>query len=168
MVGSDPAKFKSLADEAQMPPERQETCRKDYGKISRSWDAVLEPHRRTPDQPQTKIYVVYDNAAENLAGFARGFRAVRILETVANRASLDYAWPAPFTIEMRSCGRPAAAWSEENRTLRICYELAFDFAQLYEAYVASASAPSAPAAVSKRTSPARPRLRNASQPRTKS
>jgi len=59
MVGSDPSKFKSLADEAQMPPERQETCRKDYGKISRSWDAVLEPHRRAPDQPQTKIYTVY-------------------------------------------------------------------------------------------------------------
>ena len=34
-----------------------------------------------------------------------------------------------------------AAWSEENRTLRICYELAFDFAQLYEAYLAAAAAP---------------------------
>jgi Putative metallopeptidase len=133
MVGSDPAKFKSLADEAQMPPERQETCRKDYGKISRSWDAVLELHRRAPDQPLTRIYVVYDNAPENLAGFARGFRAVRILETVAQRSAADFAWPAPFTMEMRSCGRPDAAWSEENRTLRMCYELAFDFAQLYEA-----------------------------------
>jgi hypothetical protein len=168
MVGSDPAKFKSLADQAQMPPERQETCRKDYGKISRSWDAVLELHRRAPGQPQTKIYVVYDNAAENLAGFARGFRAVRILETVANRAAADFAWPAPFTIEMRSCGRPDAAWSEENRTLRICYELAFDFAQLYEAYIASASAPPAPAATSKRSQPTRSRVRNASPSRTKS
>src|SRR5215471_18304629 len=62
MVGSDPSKFKSLADEAQMPPERQETCRKDYGKISRSWDAVLAPHRRAPDQPQTRIFVVYSDA----------------------------------------------------------------------------------------------------------
>jgi hypothetical protein len=166
MVGSDPAKFKSLADEAQMPPERQETCRKDYGKISRSWDAVLELHRRAPDQPQTTIYVVYDDAAENLAGFARGFRAVRILETVAQRASADFAWPAPFTIEMRSCGHPESAWSEENRTLRICYELAFDFAQLYEAYVASASAPSAPAAISKRSAPTRSRLRNVPKTRT--
>ena len=168
MVGSDPARFKSLADEAQMPPERQETCRKDYAKISRSWDAVLELHRRPPDQPQTRIFVVYDNASENLAGFARGFRAVRILETVAQRAAIDFAWPAPFTIEMRSCGNPGAAWSDENRTLRMCYELAFDFAQLYEAYVAAASAPATPAAISKRTQPARSRLRNAAQPRTKS
>jgi len=172
MVGSDPSKFKSLADEAQMPPERQETCRKDYGKISRSWDAVLAPHRRAADQPQTRIYVVYSDAPENLAGFARGFRAVRILETVAQRAAADYAWPAPFTIEMRSCGRPDAAWSEENQTLRICYELAFDFAQLYEAYVAeAASPPPAPAKVSseqKRTGPSRSRLRGTSQFKTKS
>ena len=172
MVGSDPSKFKSLADEAQMPPERQETCRKDYGKISRSWDAVLAPHHRAPDQPQTRIYVVYSDAPENLVGFARGFRAVRILETVAQRAAADYAWPAPFTIEMRSCGRPDAAWSEENQTLRICYELAFDFAQLYEAYVAeAASTPPAPAKVSseqKRTGSSRSRLRGTPRSKTKS
>jgi len=172
MVGSDPSKFKSLADKAQMPPERQESCRKDYGKISRSWDAVLEPHRRAPDQPQTKIYTVYSDAPENLAGFARGFRAVRMLEAVAQRSAAEFAWPAPFTMEMRSCGRPDAAWSEENRTLRICYELAFDFAQLYEAYVASAaSPPTAPAAVSsdrKRTRSSRSRLRGTPRSKTKS
>jgi hypothetical protein len=171
MVGSDPSKFKSLADKAQMPPERQESCRKDYGKISRSWDAVLEPHRRRADQPQTRIYVVYSDAPENLAGFARGFRAVRILETVAQRAAADFAWPAPFTIEMRSCGRPDAAWSEENRTLRICYELAFDFAQLYEAYVATAASPppvpTAGSSEQKRTGSNRSRPRRTTRSRAK-
>jgi hypothetical protein len=155
-----------------MPPERQESCRKDYGKISRSWDAVLEPHKRALDQPQTKIYTVYSDAPENLAGFARGFRAVRILETVAQRSAADFAWPAPFTMEMRSCGHADAAWSEENRTLRICYELAFDFAQLYEAYVASAaSPPTAPTAVSsdqKRTGSSRSRLHGTPRSKTKS
>ncbi|HKD35439.1 MAG TPA: DUF4344 domain-containing metallopeptidase, partial [Pirellulales bacterium] len=90
------------------------------------------------------------------------------LESVAQRAAADFAWPAPFTIDARSCGTPDAAWSAENRTLRMCYELAFDFAQLYEAYIAAASAPATPAADTKRTQPARSRLRNTSQPRTKS
>jgi hypothetical protein len=40
---------------------------------------------------------------------------------------------------MRSCGGPEAAWSEETRILRVCYELAFDFAELYGAYVPAAS-----------------------------
>jgi hypothetical protein len=75
-------------------------------------------------------------------------------------------------MEMRSCGHADAAWSEENRTLRICYELAFDFAQLYEAYVASAAPPPpAPTAVSsdqKRTGANRSRLRSTTQPKSKS
>jgi hypothetical protein len=36
---------------------------------------------------------------------------------------------------MRSCGRPEAAWADKTRTIRICYELAFDLAQLHIAYV---------------------------------
>ena len=143
MVGSDPAKFKSLADEIQMPESRQETCKKDYAKASWSWDMALEPHRRAIDQPETKIDVVYSDAQGNLEGFARSFRAVRILEAVAQRSAADFAWPAPFTLQMRSCGRPEAAWDDETRILRVCYELAFDFAELYRAYV-----PAAPAAIS--------------------
>jgi hypothetical protein len=142
MVGSDPAKFKGLADRIKMPQERQESCQKDYVKTSWSWDTALKPHLRVPDQPQTKIDVVYSDAPPPLAGFAQSFRAVRMLETVAQRSGEDYAWPAPFTLEMRSCGRPEAAWSEETRILRVCYELAFDFAELYRAYVPEALGPS--------------------------
>jgi Putative metallopeptidase len=139
MVGSDRAKFKGVADGIKMPQERQESCQKDYAKASWSWDTVLKPHLRLPDQPQKKINVVYSDAPGPLAGFARSFRSVRMLEGVAQRSSADYAWPAPFTLEMRSCGGPEAAWSEETRILRVCYELAFDFAELYGAYVPAAS-----------------------------
>jgi hypothetical protein len=126
----------SLADETKMPQSRQESCRKDYAKASWSWDTVLEPHRRAPDQPETRIDVAYGDAQGALEVFARSFREVRILETVAQAAAADFAWPAPFTMEMQSCGRSDAAWSDKTRTVRVCYELAFDFAQLYRAYVA--------------------------------
>jgi hypothetical protein len=56
-------------------------------------------------------------------------------------AAADFAWPAPFAMEMQSCGRSDAAWSDETRTLRACYELAFDFLQLYRAHVAAAPTP---------------------------
>jgi hypothetical protein len=141
MVGSDPAKFKELADGIKMPPERQETCHKDYVRASQSWATVLEPHLRGSDQPRTDIKVVYSDAPPPLAGFARSFRAIRMLEAVAQRLSAEFAWPAPFTLAMRSCGAPEAAWSDETRTLRVCYELAFDFAQLYGAYVPTAPPP---------------------------
>ena len=138
MVGSDPAKFKKLADDAKMPEPRQQSCKRDYTKASRSWDMVLAPYRRSPDQPETKINVSYGNADGNFEGFARAFRAIRILETVAERSASTYVWSAPFTLEMRSCDGPNAGWDDETRTVKICYQLPFDFAQLYVAYVQAA------------------------------
>jgi hypothetical protein len=144
MVGSDPAKFKSLADETNMPEARQQRCKEeDYPKASAAWDTVLEPHRRAPDQTEAKIGVAYGDAEGDFEIFARSFRQIQMLEAVAQRAAADYSWPAPFNMEMQSCDRPEAVWLDKTRTLRICYELAFDFAQLYRAYV-----PAAPASAS--------------------
>jgi Putative metallopeptidase len=135
MVGSDPVKFKNLADQAKMPEARQQTCKRDYTKASQSWDIVLTPYRRRADQPETKINVSYGDAEGSFEGFARAFRAIRILETVAERSASNYVWSAPFAMEMRSCDGPNAGWDDEARTVKICYQLPFDFAQLYLAYV---------------------------------
>jgi hypothetical protein len=152
MVGSDPAKFNSLADETKMPQSRQESCQKDYAKASSSWHTVLKPHRRAPDQPETRIDVAYGNAQGDLEVFARSFREVRILETVGQAASVDFVWPAPFTMEMQNCGRSDATWADKTRTVRFCYELAFDFAQLYRAYVATRPTPASASLKRKRKS----------------
>jgi hypothetical protein len=134
MVGSDPAKFKALADDAKMPESRQESCKRDYAKASRSWEMVLAPYRRAADQPETKINIIYGDAEGNFEIFARSFRATRMLETVAERSASIYVWPAPFTMEMLSCDGPNASWDDETRRLKVCYQLPFDFAQLYQAY----------------------------------
>jgi hypothetical protein len=47
----------------------------------------------------------------------------------------DFAWPSPFTLEMKDCGHPGADWDDETRKITLCYELAFDFAELHRAYV---------------------------------
>ncbi len=146
MVGSDPAKFKGIADKAKMPESRQGSCKQEYNKASRSWDSVLKPYLRAPDQPQTKIDIVYGDAQGDFERFARAFRAVRMLETVAERSASTFAWTAPFTLEMVSCNGPNAGWDDETRTVKVCYQLAFDFAELYRAYV-----PAAPPAAAVKT-----------------
>jgi hypothetical protein len=134
MVGSDPEKFKSLADEPKLPEERQATCVGDYSNASWSWDTVLKPHRRTPDQPKTVIGVSYKEGKGNLAVFAEAFRDVKMLETVAERASDSFAWRAPFELEMQSCGESNAHWDISVRKIIVCYEIADEFAQLYLDY----------------------------------
>jgi hypothetical protein len=134
MVGSDVEKFKDLAKETKLPEERQESCAGDFSNAAYSWDLVLKPHRRAPDQPKTKIDVVYGPAEGRAATAQQVARAIRLLETVAEHAADEFAWPAPFTLEMQTCGNPNARWDLPTHKLTVCYELAAEFADLYREY----------------------------------
>jgi hypothetical protein len=128
MVGADQARFNALAEETMLPSEKRRTCGWDYDKASRSWAGLLAPDRT--GQPKTRIEVEYAAATGQLEVYARMFRDLRFLETIADHSADRFAWRAPIVMEMRSCGAADAAWTGATRTLHICYELAQDFAQL--------------------------------------
>jgi Putative metallopeptidase len=131
MVGSDPVRFKDLADEAGLPEERRRSCSWDYDTASRSWERALAPHQRASGQPKPRIEVIYGEAKGKLARYAHIFRTTRFLETVIEQIVDRFAWPAPIVVEMRSCGEPNARWTIPTRTLHVCYELAQEFVELH-------------------------------------
>jgi len=133
MVGGDSKNFSALADMTKMPEERQATCQSDYSNASWSWEKSLAPHIRNPDQAKTSINVVYADAAE-YAIYARGFRQIRLLETLAEHLSDRFVWRGPIGLEMSPCGEPGARWDLSARKIIVCYELAVDFADLYRDY----------------------------------
>jgi hypothetical protein len=104
--------------------------KKDFETASSSWAAVLKPHRREAGQPVVKIETIYGDGEGDLASFAQSFRTLRLLDAVAEHAADAFAWPAPFTLEMKSCGFINARWTGETRRLTLSYELAADFAEL--------------------------------------
>jgi hypothetical protein len=134
MVGSDEDKFKDLAAETKLPEERQETCLGDFSNAAYSWDLLLKPHLRAKDQPKTRIDVVYGPAEGRLANARQLMSSVGVLDTIAENLADQYAWPAPFTLEMATCGFPNARWDLQTHKLTVCYELAADFADLYRGY----------------------------------
>ena len=134
MVGTGDQKYQSLADETKLPKDRQKSCAGDFADGSGSWDAALKPHLRAPNQPKTKIDVVYGEGKGDLDVFAQGLRSVGLLEAIAERAASAIAWPEPFTVEAQSCGYLNAAWIPDKHKLFMCYELAADFADLYRGY----------------------------------
>jgi Putative metallopeptidase len=131
MVGSDPVKFKTLADETKLPQDRRRTCVWDYESAVGSWDSVLARHRRAADQPPTHIDFSYGEGKGVLALPERIFRTTRFLETVAEHIGERYVWPARIEFEMRTCGHANARWTIPLRQLHICYELVREFAELY-------------------------------------
>src|SRR5262249_8978361 len=142
MVGSDPEQFKQLADWVQMPEDRQNSCQGDYSNASWSWDTVLKSHRRGDDQPKTKIDVVYGEGKGKLDMYARAFRAVGLLEAVAEYNADNFVWRAPYTIDVQSCGKSDAHWDLQAKKLLLCYELADEFLNLYQDVSAERMSPS--------------------------
>jgi hypothetical protein len=134
MIGADPVRFKGLAEETKLPKDRQQSCSDDYRKAAKSWGVLLQPHVRTADQPKTKIDVVYGEAKGTLEIAAQIARSIRLLDGVAAQSSELVAWPAPFSLEMQTCGFINAKWDQSTRKLTLCYELAQDFAELYRDY----------------------------------
>jgi hypothetical protein len=144
MVGSDPVRFKELADEIKLPDDRRRTCAWDYDTASRSWETLLAAHRRATDQPKQKIEVIYQDSKGKLDIYAQTLRGLRFLERIAELAADRFAWQAPIVMEMRSCGDVGARWTIPTRTLHICYEMAQDFAELYRDYAQGRKPPKQP------------------------
>ena len=134
MVGSDDEKFKGLAKEIKLPESRRDTCAGDYSNAVYSWDLVLEPHRRPPDQPKADIDALYGPAEGRAAIAQHVARDIRLLQTVAEHVANDFVWPTSLSLEMQSCGLPDARWDVAANKLTLCYELAAEFADLYRDY----------------------------------
>lgn len=131
MVGSDPVKFKRLADDSKLPRERQNACVADYKIAAASWEQLLGPYRRKPDQPKVNFQVVYGEAKGKLAVYADAAKAMRLLETLADSASETYTWRSPLKVELRTCGDVGARYDPFSRSLYMCYEMAQDLADVY-------------------------------------
>jgi hypothetical protein len=133
LVGGQPDKFEGLANEVKLPEERQSTCQGDYSNASWSWEQVLKPHMRKPDDPKTKIAVNYADPGE-YAALAELGRKLQILESVAEWLSEDFTWKRPITLEMQQCGSPGARWELDTKKLVVCYEIIREFVQLHRNY----------------------------------
>jgi DNA-binding XRE family transcriptional regulator len=134
MVGWNEDKFKELADWVHMPPERQDSCAGDYSNAEYSWNTVLKPFRRAPDQPKSKIDIDYGKAKGKLEVYERSLRAIGYLETIAGYAAELIVWPRPISIVLQECGDSNAQWSPVSKSEILCYELADEFFELYRKY----------------------------------
>jgi hypothetical protein len=134
MVGSNPGKFAGVADAAKLPAERRTTCQDDYLNAKWSWDQVLQSHLRKPDQAKTAINVVYGPGNGQYDSHRAVSQQMKLLETIGETLSDHFAWPAPISLEMQTCGDPNARFEFRTKKVIVCYELADEFSDLYGRY----------------------------------
>jgi hypothetical protein len=134
MVGSNMGKFAGVASAAKLPVERQATCQDDYLNAKWSWEQVLQPHLRKPDQAKTAISVVYGPGNGQYDTHAAVSQQMKLLETIAETMSDRFAWRAPVSLEMQTCGDANARFEFRTKKVVLCYELAGEFSELYRRY----------------------------------
>jgi hypothetical protein len=139
MVGSNMGKFAGIATAAKLPAERQATCQDDYLNAKWSWEQVLQPHLRKPDQAKTAINVVYGPGSGRNDTHAQIAQKMQLLEIIAETLSDRFAWRAPLSLEMQTCGDANARFEFRTKKVVICYELADEFSELYRRYGRSMS-----------------------------
>jgi Putative metallopeptidase len=116
-----------------MPEGRQGTCQGDYSNALWSWEMVLKPHLRAPDQPKQKISVSCGPAGE-YAVIDQALRTTGMMEMLANYAGERFVWRRPIGFDVKSCGDPNLAWDLSIQKIVVCHEMAQEFAQLYRGY----------------------------------
>ncbi len=125
LVGADPEKFKQAADNAGMPPERQESCAFDYEQAANAWDKLLADYYvQEGETPTSKITVTYGPPAAGQEAVAKLVKGSGIVEAVARQMIGLIKMPNPITVKVAACEEENAFWSPDDRSVTLCYELA--------------------------------------------
>jgi hypothetical protein len=136
LYGSDPQRYKQLAQDTGLPEERQETCTWEFEQNEAAWDQLLRPHIRAEGTSGAadSVLVTYD--ATQLYGSQRDYlKSLGLLEHVAQLMRDDFQLGAGIKIAAEECGQANAFWNADERKLVMCYELVEDYQSMVEAEV---------------------------------
>ena len=130
LVGAEPQKFAKAADNAGMPPERQESCQGEWQSASLAWDNLLAPWSiaKGSAPAQSHFKVTYEKPGSGQEKIAAFVKSSGIVEGVLSQMDYLVAWPGdPIAVSVSSCGESNAYWSPDERTLTLCYEIVQDY-----------------------------------------
>jgi Putative metallopeptidase len=129
LVGHDPEGYAQFATDAEMPPERQASCKWDFEKADAAWKSQLEPYRLSEgDEPTIELPVVYGDAGNHPEAEAF-LQASGVLEAVASQIRQTFNISTPIFISAEACGQANAFWKSGEEKVVICYELIDFFIQ---------------------------------------
>jgi hypothetical protein len=125
LVGSDAEGFKEIADNAEMPEERQQACAEEFNKAVNGWDNLLQDHYLEDGERQTaRISIKYGRPLPDQRDIAGLIKASGIVEDVAASLTSMIKIPNNITVSVESCEEENAYWSPDERKMTFCYELA--------------------------------------------
>lgn len=145
LVGDDPEGYKEVADDAEMPAERQAACKWEYEKAKNNWDTVLGDNMlQEGEAPTGSVNVEYGDPGEFATAGAL-LQASGLLETIAHQMEETFRLTGPITVSVEQCGQANAFYVPNERKVKVCYELANFFYVKAQEMTAAGETEAAPA-----------------------
>ncbi|HEU4620325.1 MAG TPA: DUF4344 domain-containing metallopeptidase [Gammaproteobacteria bacterium] len=125
VYGSDPQGFTRIPEIAGLPASRASDCVAEYRRTDDAIRWLISTYGRKPGDPAPAPTKVVFEAPRTLvsARISESLESLQLLERTAERLNQRFALDEPFSLIVRSCGRPEAAWMPDSREIVICYEL---------------------------------------------
>jgi hypothetical protein len=125
LYGSNPQTFARIPDISGLPASRAQDCVGEYQRTDAAIRWLIKTYGRKPgDPPPPPTPVVYEEPRTLVsAHVVAQLKSLQLLERTVERLNERFALERPFSLVVRSCGRPEAAWMPDRSELVICYEL---------------------------------------------
>ncbi len=128
VYGADPANRADIAQAAELPTDRAESCHEEYALAKGAMDWLLTKlSPESADGPKTKRGITTVQYARNntLEGekIDKWLRESGIAERLAEAMTRRFDLPRDIVISFESCPFPNAAWNAELAKIQFCHSL---------------------------------------------
>lgn len=121
-VGTDEEKYGEIADWAELPGERQESCQDDADLAWQSWDAFRAGIHSDDNAPEPDIALEY--GPEGAFGEERALlEKFQVMTDFRSYLAEEFAWPGPLKLIAEQCGEANAFYDPEGSEIILCYEM---------------------------------------------
>lgn len=128
-VGTDRDKYGDIADWAQLPEGRQESCVDDADMAIDSWASFREQIARDLDAPAASISISYEDHGKFEAEYAL-LKDNEVMEDFRDYLTSEFAWPSTMSLSVEQCDEANAFYDPASVSIVMCYEMVAFMAEL--------------------------------------
>jgi len=126
LYGSNPAKFKDVADTVKLPEDRRGGCERDSKQNEESWDTLMDDDTygaedKVPADAATPE-IVYQ-PTEKFQEQQDYLKKLGLFDDIAKFMHDNYKFKPGIKLIANECGQVNAFWNPGDRTLTVCYEI---------------------------------------------
>jgi hypothetical protein len=133
LYGYNPDAHEQVADYAELPDERRETCVEESASNETAWQNLLSPTLLDEQSKnRTPVTVRYQTSKKHSAQRTY-LQQLGLLEDLAELMTSNYKLKPGIRVMGADCGEANAYWDPNERSITMCYELIEDYQKLAQA-----------------------------------